>query len=126
MQGALDYAVDYSKIRMQFGKPIGSFQAIQHHAADMLIQMDAARYTAYEAAWRVDEGLEYEMEASMAKALCSEAYQKVTATGHQILGGIGFYKELDMHLWYRRAKSMEAFFGDAEYHREKIAQLMDL
>ena len=63
---------------------------------------------------------------SMAKALCTEAYQNVTATGHQILGGVGFYKELDMQLWYRRAKSAEAFFGDAEYHRERIAQLMGL
>ena len=126
MQAALDYAVEYSKIRIQFGRPIGSFQAIQHHAANMLIEMDAARYSAYEAAWRVDEGLPYEMETSMAKALCTEAYQNVTATGHQILGGVGFYKELDMQLWYRRAKSAEAFFGDAEYHRERIAQLMGL
>ena len=126
MQAALDYAVEYSKIRIQFGRPIGSFQAIQHHAANMLIEMDAARYSAYEVAWRVDEGLSYEMETSMAKALCTEAYQNVTATGHQILGGVGFYKELDMQLWYRRAKSAEAFFGDAEYHRERIAQLMGL
>ena len=126
MQAALDYAVEYSKIRIQFGRPIGSFQAIQHHAANMLIEMDAARYSAYEAAWRVDEGLPYEMETSMAKALCTEAYQRVTATGHQILGGVGFYKELDMQLWYRRAKTAEAFFGDAEYHRERVAQLMGL
>ena len=71
MQAALDYAVEYSKIRIQFfgdagERPIGSFQAIQHHAANMLIEMDAARYSAYEAAWRVDEGLSYEMETSMA------------------------------------------------------------
>ena len=125
-QAALDYAVDYSKIRVQFGRPIGSFQAIQHYAADMLTLTDAARLSAYEAAWRVDEGLPYEMEASSAKAVCSGAFSRVTAKGHQIMGGIGIYKELDMQLWYRRAKAAEQFFGDADYHREKVAQLMSL
>ncbi|MCH7553082.1 MAG: acyl-CoA/acyl-ACP dehydrogenase, partial [Chloroflexi bacterium] len=106
-QAALNYAVDYAKFRVQFGRPIGSFQAIQHYAADMLIASEAARFSAYEAAWRVDEGMPYEMETSAAKAICSEAYTKVTAKGHQILGGVGIYKEMDMQLWYRRAKAME-------------------
>ena len=125
-QAALEYAVEYSKHRVQFGRPIGSFQAIQHYAANMLTDSDAARLSAYEAASLVDAGEPYEMVASQAKAVCSEAYQRVTATGHQILGGLGFYKELDMQLWYRRAKAMEQFFGDADYHRERVAQLMGL
>ena len=125
-QAALELAVEYSKARVQFGRPIASFQAIQHYAADMLIEADAARFAVYEAAWRVDSGLSYELEASEAKAICSEAYQNVTARGHQILGGIGFYQEMDMQLWYRRAKAMEQLMGDADYHREKVAQLMGL
>ncbi len=125
-QAALEYAVEYSKHRVQFGRPIGSFQAIQHYAANMLTDSDAARLSAYEAASRVDAGLPYDMETSQAKAVCSEAYQRVTAKGHQILGGIGFYKEIDMQLWYRRAKAMEQLFGDADYHRERVAQLMGL
>ncbi len=126
IQAALELAVDYSKVRVQFGRPIGSFQAIQHYAANMLTDSDAAKLSVYEAAWRVSKGLPYEMEASVAKAVCSEAYQRVTAKGHQILGGIGFYKEMDMQLWYRRAKSMEQLFGDADYHREKVAQMLKL
>ena len=125
-QAALNYAVDYSKIRVQFGRPIGSFQAIQHYAADMLTASDAARLSVYEAAWRVDEGMPYAMEASAAKAVCTEAYNFVTQKGHQIMGGIGIYKEMDMQLWYRRAKAAEQFFGDADYHRERVAQLMEL
>ncbi len=125
-QAALEYAVDYAKVRVQFGRPIGSFQAIQHYAANMLTDSDAAKLSVYEAAWRVDAGLPYAMEASQAKAVCSEAYQRVTSKGHQIIGGIGFYKEMDMQLWYRRAKAMEQIFGDADYHRERVAQLMEL
>ena len=125
-QAALDLAVDYAKTRVQFGRPIGTFQAIQHYAANMLTDSDAARYTVYEAAWRVSAGLPFLLEASEAKAICSEAYQRVTAKGHQILGGIGFYKEMDMQLWYRRAKAMEQLLGDPDYHREKVAQLMEL
>jgi len=125
-QAALEYAVEYAKVRVQFGRPIASFQAIQHYAANMLTDSDAARLSVYEAAWRVDAGLPCEMETSAAKAICSEAYQRVTSKGHQIIGGIGFYKEMGMQLWYRRAKAMEQLLGDADYHRERVAQLMEL
>ncbi|MCL0102181.1 acyl-CoA dehydrogenase family protein [Dehalococcoidia bacterium] len=121
---ALDFAVDYSKSRVQFGRPIASFQAIQHDAATMLTKCDAARYAVYEAASKADAGEPFEMAASEAKAICSEAYRDVTARGHQIVGGIGFYEEIDMQLWFRRAKVMEQLLGDADYHREKIAQMM--
>ncbi len=125
-RAALEHAVEYAKHRVQFGKPIGSFQAIQHYAANMLTDADAATLVVHDAASRVDAGLSYEMEASQAKAICSEACQRVTAKGHQIMGGIGFYKEQDMQLWYRRAKVFEQLFGDADYHRGKVAQLMML
>ncbi len=125
-RAALDYAVDYARTRVQFGRPIGSFQAIQHHAADMLIDCDAARLSVQEAASRVDSGLPFEMEASAAKTVASESYLRVTAKGHQILGGIGFYDELDMQLWFRRAKAMEQLLGDADFHRERVARLMGL
>jgi alkylation response protein AidB-like acyl-CoA dehydrogenase len=125
-RAALEHAVEYAKHRVQFGKPIGSFQAIQHYAANMLTDADAATLATYDAASRVDAGLPHEMEASEAKAICSEACQRVTAKGHQIMGGIGFYTEQDMQLWYRRAKVFEQLFGDANYHRGKVAQLMML
>ncbi|MBM4405161.1 MAG: acyl-CoA dehydrogenase [Chloroflexi bacterium] len=125
-RAALEHAVDYAKHRVQFGKPIGSFQAVQHYAADMLTAADAATLAVYDAASRVDQGLSHVIEASQAKAVSSDAALRVTAKGHQIMGGIGVYKERDMQLWYRRAKVMEQLFGDAQYHREKVAQLMML
>jgi alkylation response protein AidB-like acyl-CoA dehydrogenase len=125
-QLVLEMSVDYAKQRVQFGRPIGSFQAIQHHCANMVTDVDGSRYIAYEAIWRVSEGLDSAKEVSMAKAWVSDAYRRVCALGHQIHGGIGFTKEHDMQLYFRRAKAAELAFGDGDYHRELVAQKLGI
>ena len=122
----VEMSVDYAKTRVQFGRPIGSFQAIQHYCANMITDADGIKFLAYEAAWRVSEGLPAAKEVSMAKAWASDAYRRVTALGHQIHGGIGFTKDHDMQLYYRRAKAAELNLGDADFHREVVAQKIGL
>ena len=125
-QAVLEMTVQYAKDRVQFGKPIGSFQAIQHKCANMATDVDGCRFITYEAAWKLAEGLPCDLEIAMAKAWVSEAYRRTCAEGHQIHGGIGFIKDHDMQLFYRRAKASELMFGDADYHRELVAQKIGL
>jgi len=126
-QRVLDMTVDYAKIRVAFGRPIGSYQGVKHKAADMLVDVENAKSLTYYAAWAMDENVpEAALAASMAKACCSDAYRKVAAAGIQLHGGIGFTWEHDLHLYFKRAKSSEFTFGDATYHRERVAQLINL
>jgi alkylation response protein AidB-like acyl-CoA dehydrogenase len=125
-QAALDMSVAYAKERIQFGRPIGSFQAIQHHCANMVTDVDGSRFITYQAAWKVSEGLPATMEVSMAKAWVSEAYRRVTQLGHQIHGGIGFCMDHDMPLYFKEAKAAESTFGNADWHREIVAQQLGL
>jgi alkylation response protein AidB-like acyl-CoA dehydrogenase len=121
-QRCLDMSVEYAKIRMQFGRPIGSFQAIKHMCADMLLEVESARSAAYYAAWAAQDGSdELPLVASLAKACCSEAYFRAAADNIQIHGGIGFTWEHDAHLYYRRAKSTELMLGTPAEHREIAA-----
>ena len=120
-QAALEMAVDYAKERVQFGHPIGSFQAIQHYCANMVTDVDGARYITHEAAWMVSEGLPAIKEVAMAKAWVSDAYQRVTLLAHQIFGAIGFTMDHDLHLYYRRAKVGAQAFGDSDFQREIVA-----
>ena len=123
MQWILDTTVEYAKTRQQFGRPIGSFQAIQHQCADMLLMTESARSAAYYAAWSVNEGsAEANTAVSLAKAYCSDAFREVGNRGIQIHGGIGFTWEHDLHLYYKRSKASEVIFGDATFHRERIAR----
>ncbi len=122
----LEMTLDYAKVREQFGKPIGSFQAIQHHCANMAVDVLGARFIAYEAIWRLSEGLDAAAEVSMAKAWTSDACQRVCGLGHQIHGAIGFTKEHDLQLYSRSAKAAELSFGDADYHRERVAEWLAL
>jgi len=123
----LDMAVAYAKTREQFGRPIGSFQAIQHKCANMLVDIEAARSAVLYAAWAVSQEVaEAPLAAALAKAAASDAYRRATAEGIQIHGGIGFTWEHDMHLYFKRAKSSEFTFGDATYNREIVAQLIGL
>ena len=117
----LEMSVAYAKERVQFDRPIGSFQAIQHHCANMRVDVDAMRYLTYEAAWLLSQGLPAEKEVSMAKAWVSEAIRRVTRLGHQIHGGVGYITDHDMQLYFRRGEAAAAFFGDAQFHREAIA-----
>jgi alkylation response protein AidB-like acyl-CoA dehydrogenase len=122
-QLVLEMAVQYAKDRIQFGRPIGSFQAIKHKCADMLLEVESAKSAAYYAAWCAAEmNDELPSVASLAKAYCSEAYFHAAAENIQIHGGIGFTWEHPAHLYFKRAKSSELLFGDPTYHRELLAQ----
>lgn len=126
-QQALDMAVEYAKERVQFGKPIGSFQAVKHKCVDMMVQVENARSLTYYAAWTVDENVDEASQAvPMAKAYCSDMCKTVTSEAIQVHGGIGFTWEHDMHLFYRRGLASEAAFGSAPTHREVVAQTLDL
>jgi alkylation response protein AidB-like acyl-CoA dehydrogenase len=122
LQAVFDRTIAYAKEREQFGRPIGSFQAVQHHCANMVVDVEGARVLTFQAAWRIARGLPAGMEASMAKAGTSEASRRVTFLGHQIHGAVSFCEEHDMHLYYRKAKAAEVAFGDGAYHLEKVAR----
>ena len=122
-QRCLDMSVEYAKVRVQFGRPIGSFQAIKHKCADMLLEVESAKSAAYYAGWCAAElNDELPSVASLAKAYCSEAYFHAAAENIQIHGGIGFTWEHPAHLYFKRAKSSELLLGDPTYHRELLAQ----
>jgi alkylation response protein AidB-like acyl-CoA dehydrogenase len=126
-QKVLEMTTEYAKIRIAFGKPIGTYQGVKHKAADMLVDVENAKSLTYYAAWAADESApEATLAASMAKAYASDAYRKVSGTGIQLHGGIGFTWEHDLHLYFKRAKSSEFTFGDATHHRERVAQLINL
>jgi alkylation response protein AidB-like acyl-CoA dehydrogenase len=126
-QRVLDMTTEYAKIRVAFGKPIGAYQGVKHKAADMLVEVENAKSLTYYAAWAMDENVpEAPLAASMAKAYVSDAYRRAAGTGIQLHGGIGFTWEHDLHLYFKRAKSSEFTFGDATYHRERVAQLISL
>jgi alkylation response protein AidB-like acyl-CoA dehydrogenase len=122
----LDAAVDYAKMRVQFGRTIGSFQAIKHKCADMLLSVELARAAAFYAAAAIaEDDAEAPAPASMAKACASDAYMQAALECVQIHGGIGFTWDHDTHLWFKRAKSSEVMFGDAAFHRERYLQLTE-
>ena len=122
-QKCLDHSVQYAKERIQFGRPIGSFQAIKHKCADMMVAVESARSASYYAGWvAAQDGEDLSTVASLAKAYCSDAYFQCAAESLQIHGGVGFSWEYDVHLYFKRAKSTESFLGDAAYHRERVAQ----
>ena len=124
-QRVLEMTVDYAKLRVAFGKPIGSYQGVKHKCADMLVEIENAKSLTYYAAWAVDENeADAPLAVSMAKAAASDAGRKVCAAGIQLHGGIGMTWEHDLQLYLKRAKAAEVAFGDASWHRERVAQLM--
>ena len=127
VQKVLETSTEYAKTRRQFGKPIGIYQAVSHKLADMLVLSESGRSATYYAAWAVDaDAPDRSLASSMAKAYVSDAYRKAAGDGIQVHGGIGFTWEHDMHLYFKRAKSSEVTLGDATYHRELVAQALDL
>jgi alkylation response protein AidB-like acyl-CoA dehydrogenase len=123
----LEMSVEYAKVREQFGRPIGSFQAIQHKCANMLVEVESSKSATYYAAWAVaNDVADAPLAAAMAKSYCSDAYRHTAGEGIQIHGGIGFTWEHDMHIYFKRAKSSEVTFGDATWNREIVAQLIGL
>jgi alkylation response protein AidB-like acyl-CoA dehydrogenase len=126
-QQDFDITVNYAKERVQFGRPIGSFQAIQHKAADMVTDVDGSRFIMYKAAWAVAENEpDADEQVHMAKAWISDATRRVVAHGQQIHGGIGFTKDYKIQLFFRRQKAAELAWGDSDFHRELVAQGMGI
>ncbi|MFU8795911.1 MAG: acyl-CoA dehydrogenase family protein [Dehalococcoidia bacterium] len=123
-QAVLDMTVAYAKERVQFGRPIGSFQAIQHYCADMVTDVSGSRFVTYRAAWKVSEGLPAAADVAVAKAWTGDAYGRVTLLAHQIFGAIGFTMDHDIHMYYRRARAGQAVFGDADFQRSILAQAL--
>jgi len=122
----LELALDYCHQRVQFGKPIGVFQAIQHHCANMAIALQGSKFITYKAGWLLDEGLPSTRITASAKAWVSEAYKKFVILGHQIFAGTGFMVEHEMPMYSRRARTAELAFGDANYYRQVVAGEMNL
>ena len=126
-QKCLETATEYAKTRLQFGRPIGSYQAIKHKCADMLVEVELAKSAAYAACFAAAEQADDFLEAAaLAKAYCSEAYFHAAAENIQIHGGMGFTWELPAHLYFKRAKASDLFMGDAAHHRERYADLIGL
>jgi alkylation response protein AidB-like acyl-CoA dehydrogenase len=122
---ALDLAVEYAKDRVQFGRPIGSFQAVKHRCSDMLVDVEGMRSTTYWAAWCLAAGdPEVSVAASTAKTWCSDASKRVMASALQVHGGIGFTWEHDLHFFLKRAQLDQLAFGDAVFHRDRLAKLL--
>ncbi len=121
----LDMSVAYAKQREQFGKPIGSFQAVKHRLADALVDVEGMRSNVYYAAWCIAAGeVASSLAASAAKAWCSDASGRVMASGLQVHGGIGFTWEHDLHVFVKRAQLDQSSWGDAVFHRERIASIL--
>jgi alkylation response protein AidB-like acyl-CoA dehydrogenase len=121
----LEMTVKYAKQRMAFGHPIGSFQAIQHYCANMLVDVDGCSLLTYHAAWRLSEGLPAAQEVAMAKSLINERFKRIAASGIQIHGAIGFTEEHDLPLYFKRAKAWEMNLGDTSFHLDKIAKSIE-
>jgi alkylation response protein AidB-like acyl-CoA dehydrogenase len=117
----LELTTNYVKTRTQFGRPIGSFQAVQHALADMAIALEGARYATYQAAWRLARGLPADREVAIAKAWTSPAYARATLTAHQLHGGMGFVTEYPLHLYSGRAKACETKLGGPDHHLDIVA-----
>jgi alkylation response protein AidB-like acyl-CoA dehydrogenase len=126
-QMAFDITLNYTKERIQFNRPIATFQALQHMAADMVTEVDGSRYITYQAAWDVDEDEpDADESVHIAKAWVSEASRRVVARAQQMHGGIGFTKDYRIQLYYRRQKAAELAWGDADYHRELVGQALGI
>ena len=126
VQNILDMTVEYAKQRTQFGRPIGTFQAVQHHCANIATEVEASRLMTYQAGWALSEGLPADKEVAMAKAWVNESAKRVCALGHQTHGAIGFTQEHNLQLYTKRIKAAELIFGDAQFHTNKIAHILDL
>jgi alkylation response protein AidB-like acyl-CoA dehydrogenase len=126
MHAVLDMSVAYAKERVQFGRPIGAYQAIQHYLADMWVDVQSARNLVMKAAWALDEDQGVDKSVSMAKALAGRLGRRVTTVGHRIFGAIGYTMEHDLHLFHRRAVAGDLAFGDSDFHYERVAEGLGL
>ena len=120
----LAMTVEYVKQRVQFGRPIGSFQAIQDHCTDMAINLKGARHITYQTAWQLSRGLSAELGVAYAKAWVSDAVRHICDLSHQSHGAVAFTREYDLHLYVNGAKANEVAFGDGHFHRNKVDHLL--
>jgi alkylation response protein AidB-like acyl-CoA dehydrogenase len=125
MAAAFEMSVEYAKNRVQFGKPIGSFQAIQHHCANMAVDLDGARLITYQTAWKLDQGLAGAADVAQAKVWVNQAAQRVSILSHQVHGGIGATWDYDLHMFTRRIKAADGKYGSADYHRAIVADALE-
>jgi alkylation response protein AidB-like acyl-CoA dehydrogenase len=126
-QHVLEFTTQYAKARIQFGRPIGSFQVIKHKLVDMLVEVEGAKSAAYDALRALAENdADFETAASVAKAVCSEAYYRIAAQSIQIHGGIGFTWEHPAHLYFKRARSSSSFLGSPGYHRDLVGRSLGI
>jgi len=125
-QHILELCVEHAKARKQFGRPLGSFQAIQHSCADLLRNVEGARYLLYRAAWKMQEGREAAADVAMAKAYAGQACQAVARRAHQLLGAISFCEEHPLHLFHKRILAAALDFGDPTHHLETVATAIGL
>ncbi|MCS7002615.1 MAG: acyl-CoA dehydrogenase [Dehalococcoidia bacterium] len=123
---AFEMTIEYTKTRVQFGRPIGSFQALQQRAADLAALLEGCKLMTYQAAWRVANGEDWQRDVAMAKAWVSDSTRAICAGAHQMHGAIGFTWEYDLQLYTRRARAMEVALGDGDYHRKQIAVALGL
>jgi alkylation response protein AidB-like acyl-CoA dehydrogenase len=126
LQKVMEMTLDYAKERKQFDRPIGAFQVIQHYLADMVTCVDGARFVAYQAAWRMNEGLPSVHEAAIAKTWSADSYEYCITKAHQIFGAIGVTIDHDLHFYTTRGKAAQLNYGNADYWREQIAKGMGL
>ncbi len=119
-----EMAIDYSKNRLAFGRPVASFQSIQHICADMILWVDGGQLLTYEALWRMDQGLPASVEVSQAKAFCNEKCEAVVRSSQIIHGGIGFMMEFNLHLWFRRVTAWTLRLGTTFEHRSRVARAL--
>ena len=126
LEKVVEMTVAYVKERNQFGRPLGSLQAVQHYCTDMATYLETTRPMAYQSASLLSEGIPCAKEIAMAKAWCSDAYKRCTRIGHQLHGAIGFTEEHDLHLYYKQAKVAELAFGNSFFHRSRVAEEMSL
>jgi len=126
MQAVLEMTLEYAKDRRQFDHPIGSFQVIQHYCANMATDVDGTRFSTYQAAWRLSEGLSATKEVAVAKAWVTDAFGRVITLAHQIHGAIGVTLDHDLHFYTRHGKAAELSFGGGDFYRELVAQEMGL
>ncbi len=124
-QKVLEMVVEYASNRVQFGRPIGTFQAVQHRCADLKVAVDGGRMLTYQAAWRLDQGMPADEHVAMAKAQAGTLSRTATEAGHSIFAGISFTVEHDRPLYSARAKIAEASLGDTEYHLDQLAATME-
>jgi alkylation response protein AidB-like acyl-CoA dehydrogenase len=123
---SMEIAIENSKGREQFGQKIGSFQAVQHHCANILTHLDTSRMMTYEAAWKISDGLSFEKDVAMTKAWVSDSCRQLVALSHQVMGGLGFMEEYDLQLFFRKTKAAGVYYGNADFYRDVLAEKLGM